>query len=85
MLFWGALKKYTWMGYDFKRIESPIEGKTLDVFKIVGLRDEKDRITESTSLVGTVVVQYGLYDDKHFKTCPHRILCEEDIEKLLEL
>lgn len=54
--YWGAIKKYSWMGYKFEEIESPLKDKDVVVYRIVGLRDDNEKISSETCLQGTVVV-----------------------------
>ncbi|CDN32355.1 hypothetical protein BN938_2283 [Mucinivorans hirudinis] len=87
--YWGRNKNSVWMGYEFEKIDNlTIKDKELDVCRIVGLKndpqDERVFKLNSTNLVGTVIVFYGLYDDRHKVTCANRIIESKDIKKLYE-
>ncbi len=87
--YWGRSSNSVWMGYRFEKIDSSIvEGKELDVCRIVGLKDDpnNERVFKltNTSLIGSIVVFYALYDERHQKTLSHRILESKDIAKLYE-
>ncbi|WP_294552003.1 hypothetical protein [uncultured Bacteroides sp.] len=81
--YWGINSDCTWMGYKFERL--PFEGKDIELYRITGLREESDRIlTFSPSvLVGTIVIFYGLYDERHVAKSPQKILSTTDIIKVL--
>lgn len=85
--YWGAMDKYRWMGYKFAEVKNPTD-KEIDVRRIIGVQDDNndnnDRILNlpSTNLNGSIIVFYGLYDDRHddkFK------LTTENIDELYKL
>lgn len=85
--FWGAKQDCIWMGYDFEDVQVCILGKDLIVKRIIGMRNDKESITNSktTNLLGSIVLFYGLYDERHRAKFPNKILDPEDIDVLLGL
>ena len=77
--YWGATQKFSWMGYKFEQIESPLT-KDVSVYRIVGLREDENKISLNTNLQGTVVVFSSLspYYPKE------KALSTKDIECLYE-
>lgn len=85
LAYWGVLKKYTWMGYEFDDVDEPVEGKELKITRITAASKESDRIITSKALVNMLVVQYALYDERHYKKYPQKILNRAAIAELLKI
>ena len=85
--FWGAKKDCVWMGYQFEDVINLIHGKDLIIKKIAGIRHGGESIStlSKTNLIGSYVVFYGLYDERHKCKYPTKILDPEDIDTLLNL
>lgn len=87
--FWGRNNDCVWMGYEFEKVENPIQGKEIDLCRIIGFKDDPkdERVykAEQSNLVGSLIVFYGLYDNRHEATCPERLLSAEDVKVLYEM
>ena len=75
--YWGAIKKYSWMGYKFEEIKNPLKDKDVAVYRIVGLRDDNEKIASETCLQGTVVVFSSVshYYPKEKTLSPENVKC----------
>lgn len=83
--FVGLHNKFTWMGYQFEEVPNPIEGKKVNFYRIIGIKSDNVSGIAQTNLVGTCVLQYGLYDARHEKMYPNRILQNSHIKQLWDL
>lgn len=87
--YWGREDNCVWMGYKFEKIPNhPLIGMGIDVRRVVGFKDDpkNERVLkiDKTNLEGSIIVFYALYDARHEKTCPQKILNSADIKKLFE-
>jgi len=64
--YWGFDHSHPWMGYTFRKIESPLEGerKYWKLFQVTGIRPTGvNRNVNNTNLVGTIFLQYRQHKD----------------------
>lgn len=85
LAFWGANNDCVWMGYQFEDIkENLLPDKEITIKKIVGMRNDSKQLLplNKTNLKGCYIIFYGLYDERHIKKHPKKILTRNDIDTL---
>lgn len=68
--YWGFKKKTPWMGYTFKKVNSPLEGERRywKLYLITGIVPTGvNRYAYSTNLIGTYFLQYRQHKDRNGK------------------
>lgn len=76
--YWGRNEDATWMGYDMVKVCDDME-----LYQIRGFKDKPDRLNpdlETSSLCGSLILFYGMYDNRH----KDRLLFPADIKRLYE-
>lgn len=86
--YWGLDKKSEWMNYRFEQLESPLVGKKKKwkLYRIVGiLPSDVNRKAESTTLEGSLFLQYRQHKDARGKIVPKdEVITEQDINLIVE-
>lgn len=76
--YWGN-EDATWMGYDMEKISDEME-----LYQIKGFKNKQDRINQDlkeSSLSGSLILFYGMYDERHKK----KQLTAEEVKKIYEM
>lgn len=74
--YWGRNENATWMGYDMVKIRDDME-----LYQIKGFKVKTDRLNsdmKTSSLSGSLILFYGMYDDRH----KDKLLTKDDINEL---
>lgn len=92
--YWGFRQETTWLGYDFlKVVDVPecLRNTRIELYQINptnGFRKDTDRVGQdkylTSNIKGAYFIPYAMYDDRHYKTSPDKILSPKLIKELFE-
>jgi len=87
--YWGFNKKHLWMGYNFKKIESPLSGAKAKwgLFKITGITPtDVNKNAKTTNLENALFLQYRQHRTKFGNTVPPEQMIEfEDLKEIAKM
>lgn len=92
--YWGFRPDTTWLGYDFIKVENVpecLKNMRIQLYRINpvnGFRNASDRVGQDkyfeSNIKGAYFIPYAMYDDRHYTTCPDKVLSPELVKKLFE-
>lgn len=92
--YWGFRQETTWLGYDFiKVVDVPncLKNTRIELYQINpanGFRNDTDRVGQdkylTSNIKGAYFIPYAMYDDRHYKTSPDKVLSPELVKELFE-
>lgn len=93
--YWGLDKKSTWLGYNLIPVKeedfpSCLEGKNIELFQIHSDTGYKNGVTDrirqdkfhKSNINGSYFISYAMYDDRHIKNHPEKVLMPEIVKSL---
>lgn len=92
--YWGFRPETTWLGYDFiKVVDVPesLRNTRIELYQInpaKGFRKETDRVGQdkyqTSNIKGAYFIPYAMYDDRHYTTCPDKVLSPQLVKEIFE-
>lgn len=92
--YWGFRPDTTWLGYDFIKVDDLpdcLRNTRIQLYRINpanGFRNASDRVGQDkyhmSNVKGSYFIPYAMYDDRHYSSCPEKILTPEIVIGLLD-